>query len=170
MKQVVKTQSNVKVQSTSTKQLAAIINTSEGAAVINLPSDIKGQKLDNTKKVIKKQSEAVMAKKEALKNYLDRTMSLSQVLKAVKLDAKNYVQILEAKYGVKVTDSMVLDIIPSLFLTLQTDKEKEQQAKHPNRWKFSKVLTLIARYYKNKLNTEKLALRTEKELNKEAVK
>lgn len=160
------TQSKVRVQSTSTKQLAAIINTSKGAAVINLPSDIKGQKLEDTKKAIKKQSEAVIAKKEALNNYLDRTLSLSQVLKAVKLDAKNYVQILEAKYEVKVTDTMILDIIPSLFLTLQTEKEKELQSKHPNRWKFSKVLTLIARYYKNKLSTEKLALRTEKALSK----
>ena len=62
--------------------------------------------------------------------------------------------------------------IPKGFVRLQgkiaelTDKEKEAQAKHPNRWKFSKVLRLIAKYYKNKLATEKLALRTEKALSK----
>ena len=117
-------------------------------------------------KKAKKQSLLIIERKNANNARLDKIESLSQILKDVKLYGGAYLKVIEEQYSVKVTQDMLNEVIPSMFLHMQSEREKEIQAKNPNRWKFSKVLTLIARYYKQKLATEKLAIRTEKALSK----
>lgn len=129
---------------------------------ISVAPNVTGQGVKRAKKV----SQLVIERKKANELRLDKIESLSQILKDVKLYANDYLKVIELDFGVKVTNEMVQSVIPSMFIDLQTDKEKEAQSKHPNRWKFSKVLRLIAKYYKNKLATEKLAIRTEKALSK----
>ncbi len=129
---------------------------------IEIPENVTGENI----KAAKKQSIIVIEKKQAAQNRLDAIESLSQILKDVKLYGGNYLKAVELQYEVKITGDMLTSVIPSMFIPMQTEKERENQAKHPNRWKFSKVLTLIARYYKTRLLTEKLAVRTEKALSK----
>lgn len=128
----------------------------------NVDENVTGAKIER----IKKASQLVIERKKANESRLDRIESLSQILKDVKLDANDYLKVIELEYSVKITNEMIQSVIPSMFIDLQTEKEKEAQKKHPNRWKFNKVLRLIAKYYKIKLATEKLALRTEKALSK----
>lgn len=151
-------------QKNRAKKAAKKIEFINGANGIELQvaPNVTGEKI----KAIKKASQLVIERKKANELRLDKIESLSQILKDVKLYANDYLKVIELEYSVKVTNDMIQAVIPSMFIDLQTDKEKEAQKKHPNRWKFSKVLRLIAKYYKNKLATEKLAIRTEKALSK----
>lgn len=128
----------------------------------HIPENVGAEAIKKAKKV----SEEVQARKKANAARLDKIESLSQILKDVKEFGGEYLGLIESKYSVKITNDMLKAVIPSMFLHMQTEKEREIQAKNPNRWKFNKVLILIARYYKQKLATEKLALRTEKALSK----
>ena len=128
----------------------------------NVSENITGAKIERIKKV----SQLVIERKKAKELRLDKIESLSQILKDVKLYANDYLKVIELTFKVKITNDMIQSVIPSMFIDLQTEKEKENQAKHPNRWKYDKVLRLIVKYYKIKLATEKLAIRTEKALSK----
>lgn len=97
----------------------------------------------------RKKNQVTEARKQAVNDYLDATMSLSQVLKNIKQYNKEYLKVIELQYGVKISSEMLNDVIPSNFVNLQTDKQKENQEKNLNRWSFRKVLQLIAKYYKN---------------------
>jgi hypothetical protein len=160
------TQKKVKSKSVKSQLIEALFIPKEQGINVNgitIPDNVTGEQI----KAAKKQSLLVIERKKAAENRLNSIESLSQILKDVKTFGKDYLNVIEAQYDVKITVDMLNSVIPSLFIPMQTEAEKLQQAKHPSRWKFSKVLTLIARYYKTRLATEKLATRSEKALAKE---
>ncbi len=142
----------------SVKNVAEILESTESGMALNLPENVKGEKVKKARKI----NEIAEARKEAVNDYLDATMKLSQVLKNIKQYNEKYLKVIELQYGVKISTDMLNNVIPSNFINLQTDKQKENQAKSPERWSFRKVLQLIAKYYKNEQDKMKIVERVAK--------
>lgn len=143
-------ETKVKIETKVKNTKKPLFEKTEFGLVVN--EQVSGEKI----KKERKKNEITEARKQAVNDYLDATMSLSQVLKNVKQFNAKYLKVIEIEYGVKITSDMLNDVIPSNFVHLQTEKQKESQEKNPNRWSFRKVLQLIAKYYKNESDKIKI--------------
>ena len=141
-------------------EIANVPQTTQTKDVISLPENLTGKKL-------KKQSELVLSRINANKDYKSSEGSLSKMLKYVAEYGSEYIKQLNQKHGTNLTGDFLINSInngsSSIFANFATDKEKaaaikkgEQLGKNAPVYSFWVVLSFVSRYSEaNKVKKQK---------------
>jgi hypothetical protein len=146
---------------TNTQTNAEISNVPETLQtkdVINLPSGTthKGLKqLTARKEKAAIRKETNEAKKQAVKDERDERRKLSFHFNQLQKFASNYIALLSKETGKKITVEDVKSLKYSNFLPFLT--EREDIANTLNGWTFNRLLSVVARYYRNEEKKQVIA-------------
>lgn len=122
----------------NTKNQSSETLLSKEKKVITLKSDVTGNKL--------KRKQTNEAKKQAVKDARDEQRKLSYHYKQLQNFASNYIALLSKETGKEITVDLIQSLKYSNFLPFLT--EREEYSNTVNGWTFSRLLSVVARYYR----------------------
>lgn len=139
-------------------QAAKVPTTTNKRDIITLDEGTthKGLKQLNARKeksAIRKETN--QAKKEAVQIERDERRKLSFHFKQLQKFADNYIALLSKETGKQITVNDVLTLKYSNFLPFLT--EREDMANTLNGWTFNRLLSVVARYYRNEAKNQVIA-------------
>ena len=132
------------------KQAVTVPQTFKTNEALNLKEGTthKGLKQINSRKEIAAiRKETNEAKKTAIKDERDERRKLSFHFKQLRNFAANYIALLSKETGKQITVDDVQGLKYSDFLPFLTTREEESNL--INGWTFSRLLNVVARYYRN---------------------
>jgi hypothetical protein len=127
----------------------------EGKKVITLNEGTtsKGLKqLISRKEQKELRKETNEAKKTAIRDERDERKKLSFHFKQLQKFADNYIQLLSKETGQQITISDIQSLKYGNFLPFLT--EREDMANTLNGWTFNRLLSVVARYYRNETKNQ----------------
>lgn len=136
--------------STNTNTAANVPATIKTSQAITLKEGTthKGLKqLQSRKELAAIRKETNEAKKAAIKEERDERRKLSFHFKQLRNFASNYISLLSKETGKQITVDDVQALKYSDFLPFLT--EREESSNLINGWTFSRLLNVVARYYRN---------------------
>jgi hypothetical protein len=122
----------------NTKNQSSETLLSKEKKVITLKCDVTGNKL--------KRKQTNEAKRQAVKDARDEQRKLSYHYKQLQQFASNYIALLSKETGKEITVHLIQSLKYSNFLPFLT--EREEYSNTVNGWTFSRLLSVVARYYR----------------------